>query len=107
MEQIHNFGLKDFANFFGTTVVDFPEICRKIIRRSDFRYRPISAQKQAQLVHEINKRIDGDYFFTAGKKAKSIWQKRWSNQLKDFIAKDFQMTALMPEYDKKPVHDVY
>jgi len=43
----------------------------------------------------------------AGKKAKPIWQKRWSRQLKDFVAKDFQMAALIPKYVKKPVHDTY
>jgi hypothetical protein len=107
MEKIYNFGLKDFAGFFGTTVEDIPEVCRKIIKKSDFRYRRVSALKQVGLISEINKRIDGDYFFTAGKKAKSIWQKRWSNQLKDFVAEDFKTASLVPKYVKKPVHDTY
>lgn len=107
MEKIHRFELKDFAGFFGTTVEDIPEICRKIIAKSDFRYRRVSAEKKVQLISEINKRIDGNYFFVAGKKAKSIWQKRWSSQLKDFVDKDFQVDSLVPGYVKKPVHDTY
>lgn len=107
MEKIYRFGLKDFAGFFRTTVEDIPEICRKIIRRSDFRYRLISGPKQVQLIRRINKRIAGDYFFVAGKKAKSIWQKRWSGQLKDFVAEDFRMASLIPKYVKKPAHDTY
>lgn len=107
MEKIHSFGLKDFADFFGTTADDIPEVCRKIIKTSDFRYRRVSAQKQAQLIHEINKRIDGNYFFTAGKNAKSVWQKRWSDQFKDFVASGFRKETLVPEYVKKPVSETY
>lgn len=107
MEKIYNFELKDFAGFFGTTVEDIPEVCRKIIKKNDFRYCRVSTLKQTKLMGEINKRIDGDYFFIAGKKAKPIWQKRWLSQLKNFVAEDFQASALIPKYVKKPVHDTY
>ena len=107
MEKIRNFKLKDFAGFFGTTVQDIPEVCRKIITKSDFRYRLVSATKLTQLIREINRKIDGDDLFVAGKKAKSIWQKRWSAQLKDFVANDFQATVLVPKYVKKPINNTY
>jgi hypothetical protein len=106
MEKIHNFELKDFADLFGTTIEDIPEICRKIIEKNDFRYRRVSAQKQAQLISEINKRIDGNDLFVAGKRAKHIWQERWSSQLKNFIT-NFQTVSLVPKYVKKPAHDTY
>lgn len=107
MNKICRFGLKDFADFFGTTADDIPEVCRKIIKTSDFRYRRVSVQKQVQLIQEINKRIDRDYFFVAGKKAKPIWQKRWSGQLKNFTASNFRKETLIPEYVKKPVNETY
>src|SRR3989344_9176472 len=107
MEKIYNFKLKDFVEFFGTTVKDIPEVCRKIIATSDFRYRKVTAKKQAELISEINKSIQNNSFFTAGQKAKAIWQKRWSNQLKDFKVKDFKLESLVPKYVSKPVNDTY
>src|SRR3989338_1150896 len=107
MEKIRNFVLKDFSDFFGTTVGDIPEICRKIIRKNDFRYRAVSESQKIGLINEINKRIDGNYFFVAGKKAKPIWSKRWTDQLKDFVANDFKTTSLVPKYVKKPANDTF
>ncbi len=106
-DRIDNLKLEDFAKLFGTNAGDIPKICQKIIRESDFRYKKLPAEEQAGLMYRINKKIKDNDFFTAGKKAKSIWQKRWSRQLKNFKAKNFQIEALIPEYFNKPSSDIY
>ena len=106
-DRTYNLKSKDFAKLFGTSIADIPKVCQKIIKESDFRYNKLSAKEQAELMYRINKKIKDNDFFTAGKKARSIWQKRWSDQLKNFKAQNFQVEALIPEYFNKPNSDVY
>lgn len=99
--------IRDFAKLFGTKEDDISKVCRKIIKENNFCYQKLSAQKQAEIISHINNKIKKNEFFTAGKNAKSIWEKRWSGQLKNFKISNFQTETLVPEYFNKPNHETY
>lgn len=106
-KKIYNLGLNDFARLFGAEASEFPETCRKIIKKSDFRYVKVSAGERDKLIRKINKKMDGGDLFSAGKDSRAVWQKRWSNQLKNFVAENLRVAALAPEYFNKPAHNLY
>ncbi len=106
-KKIYNLGLNDFARLLGTKASEFPEICRKVIKKSDFRYVKIPAGERDKLIRKINQKIDSGDLFSVGENSKIVWQKRWSDQLKSFVADNLRVTALMPEYFNKPAHNLY
>lgn len=103
-KKIYNLQLKDFAKVFGTKPNDIPKTCRTIISKSDFRYNKIPPKEKIVLMDKIEKNIKDNGFSVAGKSLRSFWRNKWSNQFKNFVAKDYKIEALSPEYFIKPMH---
>ena len=101
-KKVCNLSLEDFAKLFETTVSDIPANCRKIIKDSDFRYYKISRQEKLRLMSKINEKIKNNVFSVAGKESKKVWQKKWSDRLRDFIAQENKTEALTPGYFYSP-----
>ena len=88
--------VKDFASAFG--VDDLPQECKQIISEHDFRFAPATADELQELVLETLKKLDGNKFSVVGQHRKGVWEKGWGENLKDFVASDFDPAALLPKY---------
>ena len=90
--------VEDFSRLFGTSVDDFDDECREFISKTDFRYRKISHAERDQTIVEILNRIDSGRMTIAGKAAKSRWEKGWTENLENFVAKGYDLNELIPKY---------
>jgi hypothetical protein len=88
---------KDFARLLGTTTDDIPAECLKIISKRDFRYQKLSTDSRDQILNQILQEIDSGKKWVSGPEKQAIWEKGWSENLKDYEdSKD--ITALTPKF---------
>ncbi len=90
--------LEDFARLFGTTVDDFDDECREFINKTNFRYTRLSPEKRDETILGVLKKIDSGQLTLAGKEGKSRWEKGWSENLSNFVAKGYDLDELIPKY---------
>ena len=90
--------LKDFANSFGTTVDDLSEDCRQLAKKYNFRYRELDKDERDQVILEVLKRIDSKELSIVGAHRKGRWDDGWSENLKNFIEKKYDLKELIPKY---------
>lgn len=90
--------LDDFARSFGTTVDDIPYDCRELIAKSDFRYRILTGEERDKVILSVLKKIDYDQLTVVGKNRKGIWEKGWSENLQNFVEKNYNVDELIPKY---------
>ncbi len=96
--EISELKLDDFASLFGTTIDDIPDDCRELIAKMDFRYRKLSNDERDKVLLDIIKKINSDQLIIAGRKKKVIWEKGWSENLKNFLQKNYDINELTPKY---------
>lgn len=90
--------LEDFARLFGTTIDDIPDDCRELIAEMDFRYRKLSGDERDKVLLDILKKIGSGQLTVVGKKKKVIWEKGWSENLQNFLQKNYDINELTPKY---------
>jgi transketolase len=90
--------LDDFARLFGTTIDDIPDDCRGLIAKTDFRYRKLSANERDKVLLDVLKKIDSGQLTVAGKEKKVTWEKGWSENLQNFLEKNYDINKLTPNY---------
>ncbi len=90
--------LEDFARLFGTTIDDFPEDCRELITKTDFRYEALVGEERDKVLLDVLKKIGSDQLAVAGKERKSVWEKGWSENLQNFLGKNYEINKLIPRY---------
>ena len=91
-------GVEDFARLFGTAVDDFDDECHQFISQTDFGYSKLSCEKRDETILGILKRIDSGELTLTGKERKSRWEKGWSENLQNFIARGYDLAELVPKY---------
>jgi SAM-dependent methyltransferase len=90
--------LEDFARLFGTTIDDIPDDCRELIANVDFRYRKLSGDERDKVLLDILKKIGSGQLTVVGKKKRVIWEKGWSENLQNFLKKNYDINELIPRY---------
>jgi len=87
---------EDFARAFG--IDELPDECGRLVAEHDFRYEEATSDQQADLVLEILKKLDAKEFSVVGEHRKDIWERGWSENLREFNAAGHDAAALMPKY---------
>jgi transketolase C-terminal domain/subunit len=90
--------VEDFARLFGTTIQDISDNCRELIARTDFRYKTLVNGDHEAVLLEVLKKIDSGKLTIAGSEKKTVWENGWSENLRNFIEKDFELDELTPKY---------
>ena len=90
--------LEDFACLFGTTIDDIPDDCQELVAKTDFRYRKLSADERDKVLLDVLKKIDSSQLTVAGKDKKVTWEKGWSENLQNFLKKNYDINELIPRY---------
>ncbi len=101
-KKVSRLTVKDFALLFGTKVSDIPRDCKKMIRETDFSYRQLKRGERDKIVLDVLKKIESGNFSIAGKKKIQRWKDGWYEILRGFIASNYNIKKLMPQYDTKP-----
>jgi hypothetical protein len=92
--------LQDFANSFGTTTDDIPDICRDLIANTDFRYTIPKNKSRDNTILGVLKRIDEDIQIIGAEERKDVWEKGWSENLDDFKNNN-SLESLVPKFYRK------
>lgn len=93
--------LEDFARLFGTNADDIPENCRQLMAGMNLRYTPLSAAETEKTILQSLKTIESGSLSRVGADRKSVWENGWSENLRDFIASDYDLNKLLPKFVKK------
>lgn len=88
----------DFAELLGTTADDLPIESKQHIENSNFKYRKIDGEEREKIVHEVKDIINSDSLSIVGPQRKNIWEKGWSENLKNFIDNNYDPEELYPKY---------
>lgn len=98
MEQsaIRTLGAEDFARQFGNAG-SLPELCRRLVDEGDFRHRVLSGRAREdfilQAVRQLELALD-----RSGAHRLDKWANGWQENVDDFRASDFAITALQPKF---------
>jgi SAM-dependent methyltransferase len=92
---------KDFATIFGLLEEEMPRDCLDLVENSDFRYCRFTGEKQDQLILKILKLLDSEDFSQAGTGRHAAWEKGWSENLKELVDSNYDLTSLVPKYFDK------
>ncbi|MGP8321255.1 MAG: hypothetical protein ACT6FE_02880 [Methanosarcinaceae archaeon] len=90
--------LQDFSKLFGVPKDDFDEQTKRIISKTNFKFKKLSHIERDRVLLEIIKRIDSSKLLRAGKEGKDRWEKGWSENLRNFIEKGYNPAELIPKY---------
>lgn len=90
--------LGDFARLFGTTIDDIPSDCRELITKTDFRYKRLVGEERDKVLLDVLMKIDSSQLTAVGKEKKVTWREGWSENLQNFLEKNYNITELIPKY---------
>jgi transketolase len=90
--------LEDFAYLFGITMDDIPNDCQELIAEYDFRYKILEGEERDRVLLDILKKLDLGQLSIVGKEKKATWEKGWSENLQNFIQKNYDIDELIPKY---------
>lgn len=93
--------VEDFADIFDIMVDNLPNISKKVIRNSDFRYRIFSGIEREKIFLRVLKTIDSDSLSVVGAHRMSVWEKGWSENLQNFVDSNFDLNELIPKFVKR------
>ncbi len=93
--------VEDFADIFDTTVDNLPNISKKVIRNSDFRYRIFSGIEREKIFLRVLKTLNSTSLKISGPHKKPAWEKGWSENLHNFVESDFDLNELIPKFVKQ------
>ena len=93
---MQSLAIDDFARAFG--IDELPRDCTELVGQHDFRYEYPTPREHEKLVLETLKKLDGNQFSVVGKHRKDVWEKGWAENLRDFVASNYDPAALRPKY---------
>jgi len=92
--------LPDFARLFGTTQDDIPDSCRQVIARTDLRCRRLAGRERDEVLLRVLKTIESDSLTVVGPQRKPVWEQGWSENLRNFVASNYDLNELLPKFVK-------
>jgi len=90
--------VEGFAQLFGTTIDDIPQDCRGLITEMDFCYTKLDSNYRDKVLLHVLQRIDSDQLTVVGRGKEAIWEKGWSENLRNFLEKNYDTKELIPKY---------
>jgi len=90
-----------FAKLLGTTPTDIERICGPLLREYDFRYVVLNNEELYDTLLEVSKTIDNTSLSSSGKDRLKDWEEGWEENLRDFVGKNYDLSALVPKYMHK------
>jgi SAM-dependent methyltransferase len=93
--------LNDFADIFGVSVDDIPELCREVVKNSNFKYSLVTGKEREDVFLRILKTLLSDTLKVSGPHRKSDWEKGWSENLENFRSSNSDLNQLIPKFVKK------
>jgi transketolase len=96
--QSRKMTVQDFASSFGTTPEEIPEESRELICKYNFNYTPLEGEAQERVLMEVINKIDSDQQVIAAPERESVWNRGWSENLKEFISQQGNINSLVPKF---------
>lgn len=87
---IYELTLDDFARSFGTNIEDIPNDCRKLITKTDFKYKLLVGKERDKVILDVIKKIESDQQIIGAEERQGVWAKGWAENLEDFIIKKLE-----------------
>lgn len=97
-KHILEFTIEDFADIFNTSVENLPDICKSVIKKSDFRYTVLFGAEREKVFTRVREAIDSNMLKTSGPHRKQDWEKGWSENLGNFLVSNCDTTKLIPKF---------
>jgi transketolase len=96
--QSRKMTVQDFATSFGTTPEEIPEECQELICKYNFSYTLLEGEAQERVLMEVINKIDSDQQLIAAPERESVWNRGWSENLKEFISQNGNLDSLVPKF---------
>jgi SAM-dependent methyltransferase len=97
-KTIYELTLDDFARSFGTNIEDIPNDCRKLITKTDFKYRLLVGKERDKVILDVIKKIESDKQIIGAEERQGVWAKGWAENLEDFIKSGYNLNKLIPRF---------
>src|SRR3990167_9411408 len=98
MEYNNRITIEDFASSIGVDTADISDDCRRMIAKTDLRYRVLEGAELNKVILDVLKRIDSDRQKIASPGRRLEWQMGWEENLEDFIQQGHAPEALTPKF---------
>ena len=95
--RVETINEQDIAFLFGVEMSDLPQQCLAIARSRDFRFRWVTGKTRDETLLTVLKRIHSDTLWVSGEHQKDVWEKGWSENLKEYKA-DGDISFLTPKF---------
>lgn len=88
----------DFANLFGISIDQLPDVSERLIAGHDFSYRVPHGTGRDQIILRILKKIHSSDISITGYSKKASWEQGWQENLENFIESNYDPRQLVPKY---------
>ena len=92
--------LEDFAKLFGISPDAMPKECRQAISDLDFRYTILEGLDREATFLRVLKTLDSD-LEVAGRHRQNRWKEGWAENLREFVASEYDLMALGPKFVRR------
>ena len=98
--KIRNLGIRNCAKLFGATQREIMNTCGEILSNKDFRFVVLNKEEKENTLLNVLKTINAP-LSVSGRERKNDWENGWSENLREFIESDFDLSSLIPRYMHK------
>ncbi len=99
-----NLSVKSFANIFNAEENELPALAKKIIKKTNFKYRILKDKEFEQAILRILKTLDSD-LKVSGPHRLNDWEKGWDQHLQEFNSSDGDITQLVAKFAMKGLYN--
>ena len=92
---------KDLAKLFGATQEELEACCADQLTGADFRYRKFEKEERDRLILQALTHINFEELAAAGQSRQPDWKMGWNENLREFIASEYDLNKLVPKYYRK------
>lgn len=89
------------ANYMGINEGDLVPAARSILLNDPLCFRTVTVDERDNILSDVVRGLARRDFPVVGAERKAVWERGWSENLKEFIAKDFDINALRPRFMRK------
>lgn len=91
-------GVPELARLFGGTPQEVAEWCRPCLERFDFGYGELAGAERDGMMLEAVRRLEPNAEPASGQERQPEWEAGWTENLREFLASDGDLDALVPKY---------
>lgn len=97
----YNLTSESFAKVFSTKENSLPSFAKRVIKKSNFKYKIVEGERHDEAVLRIIKTLDSKALKISGPHRLDDWEKGWKENLQEFKKIDFNLSRLIPKFVKK------